>query len=74
MSSKEINTKKDGRWKIGSVNGLWDDIIITVSDGYIVGCNLRNSVEIGSLFEPLRKYWEAFEGENKYLIQKINDE
>jgi predicted phosphoribosyltransferase len=76
MNQQEKKTSSkifDGRWEVSSAEGLWDSVIVTVDEGVITGSSVRGGVEIGADFKSMRAYWEKFEGENKYLIKKINE-
>ena len=60
-------------YKVSSEKGLWDDVILTVQKGIVIGSSYKRGVEIGSNFESLKSYWEQFEGENKYVITELKD-
>lgn len=70
MSSKN---NIDGRYKVSSANDLWESVEVMVHKGVIVESSVRNGYEIGSDFKSMREYWEKFDGENKYTIEKLND-
>jgi len=73
---KEKNTSSkifDGRWEVSSAEGLWDSVTIIVDEGVITGSSVRGGVEIGADFKSMKAYWERFDGENKYLIKKVNE-
>lgn len=64
----------DGKYKVSSANNLWEPLEINVFKGTIIESSVRQGIEIGSDFNSMKKYWEKFDGENKYLIEKLKDE
>ncbi|MFA7287641.1 MAG: hypothetical protein WC055_02060 [Melioribacteraceae bacterium] len=66
--------EKTTKYRIGSEHDLWLPVTIEVYKGTIIGSSDKRLVEIGSNFESMRKYWEQFDGENKYTITLIPDE
>jgi len=62
------------KYRVSSAENLWQEVVVTVHKGVIVESSYKRGVEIGSNFESMRKYWEQFEGENKYIITEIKEE
>lgn len=61
------------KWRVGSENGLWEDVIVSVYKGTIIESSYKRGVEIGSDFAYMCKYWNQFDGENKYKIEQIHE-
>ncbi len=60
------------RYEIASEQGLWAPVLITVDkNGTIIESSVKGACEIGASFASMKKYWEQFDGENKYLINKL---
>jgi len=62
------------KYRVSSAENLWQDVTVTVHKGVIVESSYKRGVEIGSSFESMCKYWNQFEGENKYLINEIKED
>ena len=62
------------KYRVSSAENLWQEVVVTVHKGVIVESSYKRGVEIGSNFESMRRYWEQFEGENKYIITEIKEE
>ncbi len=62
------------RYKVASASDLWDPVYVSVHKDTIVESSVKKAVEIGSNFTSMCKYWNQFDGENKYLITPIPDE
>lgn len=59
------------KYKVASIENLWEPIIIIVFKNTIIESSYKKGVEIGSDFTSMKKYWEQFDGENKYIITPI---
>ena len=62
------------RYRVESLHGLWEPVEISVQKGVIIESSVHKGYEVGSNFESMRKYWEGFEGENKYKITELHDQ
>ena len=61
-------------YKISSAENLWEPTTITVFKNTIIESSDKRCIDIGSNFDSMCKYWNSFDGDNKYLITLITDE